>query len=347
MPTWIAPSDMMDGRVGVIRRALDQSGFDDRTLLAYSAKFASAFYGPFRDAADSAPQFGDRRAYQMDPPNGREAMRAIERDLAEGADMVMVKPALAYLDLVREARQRFDAPLAAYNVSGEYAMLKAAAAQRLDRRGAGGAGDADRHPPRRRRHDPDLSRQGSRALARPSGRLANHRANSEETGRAMSESNQETPTEPAAPTVGPDQAVEDRPRCRLRLLRHAAATRGAAVRLVDPGDAARTRPSSTRPAMRSGMPGSKPRARWPSARAAIPSVHSKALNPPSAPSPRPGRFFSARAFRHHSVETIPPATAFQHLWDVLSVAPAYPEVAPVFFGAAAARLPHRDRQQCR
>ena len=124
----IAPSDMMDGRIGVIRRALDQGGFDDRTLLAYSAKFASAFYGPFRDAADSAPQFGDRRAYQMDPPNGREAMRAIERDLAEGADMIMVKPALAYLDLVREARQRFDAPLAAYNVSGEYAMLKAAAA---------------------------------------------------------------------------------------------------------------------------------------------------------------------------------------------------------------------------
>ena len=124
----IAPSDMMDGRIGVIRQALDQGGFADRTLLAYSAKFASAFYGPFRDAADSAPQFGDRRAYQMDPPNGREAMRAIERDLAEGADMVMVKPALAYLDLVREARERFDVPLAAYNVSGEYAMLKAAAA---------------------------------------------------------------------------------------------------------------------------------------------------------------------------------------------------------------------------
>ena len=123
----IAPSDMMDGRIGVIRQALDQSGYDDRTLLAYSAKFASGFYGPFRDAAGSAPQFGDRRAYQMDPPNGREAMRAIERDLAEGADMIMVKPALAYLDLVREARQRFDAPLAAYNVSGEYAMLKAAA----------------------------------------------------------------------------------------------------------------------------------------------------------------------------------------------------------------------------
>ena len=124
----IAPSDMMDGRVGVIRRALDSAGFEDRALLAYSAKFASGYYGPFREAADSAPQFGDRRAYQLDPPNGREAMRAIERDLAEGADMIMVKPALAYLDLVREARQRFDAPLAAYNVSGEYAMLKAAAA---------------------------------------------------------------------------------------------------------------------------------------------------------------------------------------------------------------------------
>ena len=124
----IAPSDMMDGRIGAVRRALDQSGFVDRTLMAYSAKFASGFYGPFRDAADSAPQFGDRRGYQMDPANGREAMRAIERDLAEGADMVMVKPALAYLDLVREARQRFDAPLAAYNVSGEYAMLKSAAA---------------------------------------------------------------------------------------------------------------------------------------------------------------------------------------------------------------------------
>lgn len=124
----IAPSDMMDGRIGVIRTALDDAGYTDRTLLAYSAKFASGYYGPFRDAADSAPQFGDRRGYQMDPANGREAMRAIERDLAEGADMVMVKPALAYLDLVREARRQFDVPLAAYNVSGEYAMLKAAAA---------------------------------------------------------------------------------------------------------------------------------------------------------------------------------------------------------------------------
>ena len=125
----IAPSDMMDGRVGAIRAALDSAGFAETALLAYAAKFASAFYGPFRDAADSAPAFGDRRAYQLDPANGREALRAIERDLAEGADMVMVKPALAWLDLVREARARVDVPLAAYNVSGEYAMVKAAAAQ--------------------------------------------------------------------------------------------------------------------------------------------------------------------------------------------------------------------------
>ena len=124
----IAPSDMMDGRIGVIREALDESGFEELTLLSYAAKFASAFYGPFREAADSAPAFGDRRAYQMDPANGREALRAIERDLAEGADMVMVKPALAWLDVVRDARLRFDVPLAAYNVSGEYAMVKAAAA---------------------------------------------------------------------------------------------------------------------------------------------------------------------------------------------------------------------------
>ncbi len=124
----IAPSDMMDGRIGVIREALDESGFAELTLLSYAAKFASAFYGPFREAADSAPAFGDRRAYQMDPANGREALRAIERDLAEGADMVMVKPALAWLDVVRDARLRFEVPLAAYNVSGEYAMVKAAAA---------------------------------------------------------------------------------------------------------------------------------------------------------------------------------------------------------------------------
>jgi porphobilinogen synthase len=123
----VAPSDMMDGRVGVIRRSLDAEGFSDVAILAYSAKAASAFYGPFREAADSAPKFGDRRGYQMDPANRREAMREIALDIEEGADAVMVKPALAYLDVIAEARRRFDAPIAAYNVSGEYAMVKAAA----------------------------------------------------------------------------------------------------------------------------------------------------------------------------------------------------------------------------
>jgi porphobilinogen synthase len=122
----VGPSDMMDGRVAAIRAALDENGFFDRAILAYSAKTASAFYGPFREAADSAPKFGDRRSYQMDAANGREAMREIELDLAEGADAVMVKPALAYLDVIARARSRFDCPIAAYNVSGEYAMVKAA-----------------------------------------------------------------------------------------------------------------------------------------------------------------------------------------------------------------------------
>ncbi len=124
----VAPSDMMDGRVAAIRRTLDAEGFPGVAILAYSAKSASGFYGPFREAADSAPKFGDRRGYQMDPANRREAMREIALDLEEGADAVMVKPALAYLDVIREARERFDAPIAAYNVSGEYAMVKAAAA---------------------------------------------------------------------------------------------------------------------------------------------------------------------------------------------------------------------------
>jgi porphobilinogen synthase len=124
----VAPSDMMDGRVAAIRAALDGAGFPETAILSYAAKTASAFYGPFREAAGSAPKFGDRRAYQMDPANRREAMREIALDLDEGADAVMVKPALAYLDVIREARQRFDAPIAAYNVSGEYAMVKAAAA---------------------------------------------------------------------------------------------------------------------------------------------------------------------------------------------------------------------------
>ena len=122
----VAPSDMMDGRVGAIRAALDQNGFSHIPIMAYAAKFASAFYGPFREAAGSTPQFGDRRAYQMDPANGDEAMREIALDLDEGADIVMVKPALPYLDLIRRARDEFNCPLAAYNVSGEYAMIRAA-----------------------------------------------------------------------------------------------------------------------------------------------------------------------------------------------------------------------------
>ncbi|MEW5957820.1 MAG: porphobilinogen synthase [Chloroflexota bacterium] len=123
-----APSAMMDGQVAAIRRALDAAGFADTPIMGYSAKFASAFYGPFRDAADSPPQFGDRSTYQMDPANARQAMREIELDIAEGADIIMVKPALPYLDIIRQARDRFPGlPLAAYNVSGEYSMLKAAA----------------------------------------------------------------------------------------------------------------------------------------------------------------------------------------------------------------------------
>lgn len=125
----IAPSDMMDGRVAAIRQALDENSFTNTPIMAYSAKYASGFYGPFREAADSAPAFGDRRSYQMDPPNSREALREVELDVQEGADMIMVKPALPYLDIIAKVRDRFDLPLAAYNVSGEYAMLKAAARQ--------------------------------------------------------------------------------------------------------------------------------------------------------------------------------------------------------------------------
>jgi porphobilinogen synthase len=124
----VAPSDMMDGRVAAIRRELDGAGFSGVAILAYAAKAASAYYGPFREAADSAPKFGDRKSYQMDGANRREAMREIALDVEEGADAVMVKPALAYLDIIRDARERFDLPIAAYNVSGEYAMVKAAAA---------------------------------------------------------------------------------------------------------------------------------------------------------------------------------------------------------------------------
>jgi len=123
----IAPSDMMDGRVAAIRKGLDDAGFINTPILSYAAKFASGFYGPFREAADSTPQFGDRRSYQMDPANLREAMREIELDLEEGADMIMVKPAMPYLDVIAAARQRWDVPLAAYQVSGEFAMIEAAA----------------------------------------------------------------------------------------------------------------------------------------------------------------------------------------------------------------------------
>jgi porphobilinogen synthase len=123
----VAPSDMMDGRVGAIRGALDADGFIKTSIMAYSAKYASGFYGPFREAADSTPSFGDRRTYQMDPANGREALREVALDIAEGADIVMVKPALAYMDLIRRVRETYDVPVACYNVSGEYAMVKAAA----------------------------------------------------------------------------------------------------------------------------------------------------------------------------------------------------------------------------
>jgi porphobilinogen synthase len=125
----VAPSDMMDGRVGAIRSGLDGEGLESVPIIAYSAKFASAFYGPFREVADSTPAFGDRRSYQMDPPNLREALRECALDVEEGADVIMVKPALPYLDVIAAARARFDLPVAAYSVSGEYAMLKAAAAQ--------------------------------------------------------------------------------------------------------------------------------------------------------------------------------------------------------------------------
>jgi len=123
----VAPSDMMDGRVGAIRKALDENGFSEVPILAYSAKFASSFYGPFREAAESAPQFGDRRSYQMDFANAREALREVRLDIQEGADIIMVKPALPYLDVISRVKEEFDIPVAAYNVSGEYAMIKAAA----------------------------------------------------------------------------------------------------------------------------------------------------------------------------------------------------------------------------
>ncbi|SUP42921.1 porphobilinogen synthase [Veillonella criceti] len=127
----VAPSDMMDGHIAYLRQSLDEAGFNNVSIMSYASKYASAYYGPFRDAVHSAPEFGDRKSYQMDPANRLESLRMIERDICEGADIIMIKPALSYLDIVREARDNFDYPLAVYNVSGEYAMVKAAAAQGL------------------------------------------------------------------------------------------------------------------------------------------------------------------------------------------------------------------------
>jgi porphobilinogen synthase len=162
----VAPSDMMDGRVGAIRAALDERGFHDVAIMSYSAKYCSAFYGPFRDAAASAPKFGDRRSHQMDPANAREALREVEQDIAEGADIVMVKPAVPYLDVITRVRDTFGYPTAAYHVSGEVRDAEGRGPQRLDRRAARDDGNADLDPPRRGRHHHHLLRAGSGAPAR-------------------------------------------------------------------------------------------------------------------------------------------------------------------------------------
>ena len=163
----VAPSGMIDGMVGAIRQALDAAGFSHLPIMSYAAKYASGFYGPFREAAESAPQFGDRRSYQMDPAAAADqAMREIELDLAEGADIVMVKPALAYLDIIRQARERFPGvPLAAYNVSGEYSMVKAAAERGWLDEKAHRPGVSHVHPPRRGEHHPHLLGERRRPLA--------------------------------------------------------------------------------------------------------------------------------------------------------------------------------------
>ena len=162
----VGPSGMMDGQVGAIREALDDAGRTTSAIMAYAAKFASAFYGPFRDAAEGAPRFGDRTGYQQDPANADEALREIRADIDEGADIVMVKPALPYLDIVRRAKRETGvAPVAAYHVSGEYAMLEGGRGERLARRAARGARDADVDPARGRRHDPHVPREGRRRLA--------------------------------------------------------------------------------------------------------------------------------------------------------------------------------------
>ena len=163
----VAPSDMMDGRVGAIRAGLDTEGRTDVVIVSYAAKYASAFYGPFREAAGSAPAFGDRRTYQMDPANGREALKEVAADLDEGADIVMVKPALAYLDVVWRVKERFDVPVAAYNVSGEYAMVRAAGQRGWIDETRDDHGVADLHHASRRRHHPHLLCEGGGATARP------------------------------------------------------------------------------------------------------------------------------------------------------------------------------------
>ena len=164
----VAPSDMMDGRVAAIRNALDDEGLTDTIIMSYSSKFASAFYGPFREAAESAPAFGDRKTYQMDPANGEEAVREALLDIEEGADIIMVKPAIPFLDVIHAVKQETKFPLAAYNVSGEYAMIKAAAANGwLDEQRAVHGGH-HRHQARRRRPHHHLPRQGHRRLARMS-----------------------------------------------------------------------------------------------------------------------------------------------------------------------------------
>ena len=161
---WIGPSDMMDGRIGVIREALDENGYHETGILAYTAKYASAFYGPFRDALDSAPKSGDKKTYQMDPANVAEALRELELDEMEGADIVMVKPALAYLDVIRAVKEHTALPVAAYNVSGEYALVKAGAAAGFLDAEAGMLEVLRGHPPRRRRHHPHLFRARVRGV---------------------------------------------------------------------------------------------------------------------------------------------------------------------------------------
>ena len=161
----VGPSGMMDGQVAAIRSALDGGGHQDVGILAYAAKFASALYGPFREAAEGAPRFGDRTGYQEDPPNLEEALREIRTDIDEGADIVMVKPALPYLDVIRRAKDETRFPMAAYHVSGEYAMVEGRGRERLARRATGGAGAPDVDPARRRRPDPHVPRQGRGGLA--------------------------------------------------------------------------------------------------------------------------------------------------------------------------------------